>query len=1229
MKQFYPFVFVLLMLAQISQAQSPTYNCANLNATYTTMDSRCAATGSITMTASGGSGNYSYKVVEPFVTPLTSTSTISGLPPGTYSVYVKDMVSGCTRVTDNIVVGGSYSDPRFQLTKLDLTCATSNDGGIDATAITDGRAPFTFTIISPSPASVGVVNPLGSFTGLPAGYYFIQLKDSCGGIQTRSVAVSDYSWAISAKTITKLSCNLLSVSIELLDNKGNTNTASLAFIGFQYGWVNGPADTTWGVLPSFLYPSTPLRTTTFVVKDRCGSVQSFTWSPAVPTLGSNVTLSNYACNTFDAAINGASNLTSPQYKLLQGATVIASNTTGSFGSIPYGSYCIEMKDNCYDTTITRCFTVNPKLPSVAPTVTISGLSCSTFTSSITGVNNLFNPTFCIFDNTNTQLSCNTTGVFTGLPYGSYCVRITTPCYDTTIERCFTQNQPIPVIPLVVTVSNVTCDGFDASMGGTNVFTPTYCLYDSVNTLLYCNTTGVFPGLTFGSYCIHLTMATPCFDTTITRCFSVAGPVPSAAAAVISNKACNTFTASITSVTNIPSPEYCLFDEFNAPLGCNSTGVFNNLAYGTYSITIVTTSTTSMCAAVPVTKTFTVNKPVRTVAANLTIGSKACATFSATVTGQTNFMTPEYNLYDNTNTIVQTNNTGAFTNIPYGDYVIRITDVCLDTVIERSISVNRDPIALTASASESCTIGTTNIKLTITTGQAPFHVDVYNPVNMVVASYDFSTTTFNMNDLPALGAGYQYRIELTSACGENATLYVTPKASIFNRNNNVTSKCPSAHWANGSGEIISNLYSNLGMYSPVVVKKNGALVNIAPSLSEVVSTYHNRYTFSEMEPAVYVIQYTISSCSKTVYDTVTVSTYVYPNLSNSAAYQCDNNNFSVNAVGGHGVAPFTYEIIGSNPVGPSIITAAQLSSIFDITTSSPYSLVRMRAVDACGNGTLNDVSVLPLGNLSITSSNIDCYSNYITLNVDTIPNATYTWYRKLSPTDSVMINTSQSYTIPYLLPSDTGTYVCKTVVNNGCLMRLSYYDIQGDCDIILPVKLLSFEGKLENGRVPLKWKATEERSISHYVVERKSAHSNSFEEIGSVNAVNSGDVTPYNFTDQNPGAGSLQYRLRIVTMDGKVSYSNILNIQNEADVITAGPNPVKDVLTIQINAKKESRYAISLVNTSGQVMNQQVTGDVTSTSIQIQRTKQMSPGMYILRIENKTSGYLFTKKLLFQ
>ncbi len=184
--------FYLLPILLFLFSQSKAQDCSTLSFSYTTTESRCVATGSITVTATGGSGNYNYKAIGPITTPTTSSNIITGLPTGYYRVFVKDMTSGCVKELDSAFVPGSYSDPRFQLIKTDASCA-GNDGTISVVGQQFGRSPFGYTIIAPSPSSVGATSPTGNFSGLTPGEYLVRLQDSCGGIQVRRITIENYS----------------------------------------------------------------------------------------------------------------------------------------------------------------------------------------------------------------------------------------------------------------------------------------------------------------------------------------------------------------------------------------------------------------------------------------------------------------------------------------------------------------------------------------------------------------------------------------------------------------------------------------------------------------------------------------------------------------------------------------------------------------------------------------------------------------------------------------------------------------------------------------------------------------------------------------------------------------------------------------------------------------------------------------------------------------------------
>jgi len=71
------------------------------------------ATGTISVQATGGSGNYNYKAIGPVTTSFTSSNVITGLQAGVYSVIVRDITRNCQVQKDSVAVQGADSDPRF------------------------------------------------------------------------------------------------------------------------------------------------------------------------------------------------------------------------------------------------------------------------------------------------------------------------------------------------------------------------------------------------------------------------------------------------------------------------------------------------------------------------------------------------------------------------------------------------------------------------------------------------------------------------------------------------------------------------------------------------------------------------------------------------------------------------------------------------------------------------------------------------------------------------------------------------------------------------------------------------------------------------------------------------------------------------------------------------------------------------------------------------------------
>lgn len=1215
---FYLPSFLLLLIAFcITGMGAQAQSCA-VQFTYTTTESRCMSTGSITITATGGSGIYNYKVEGPAAPPYTSSNVITGLPAGTYKVTVKDITNNCVVEKEGVVVTGSYSDPRYELIKTDATCA-GNDGSISVNNLQNGRSPFTYRIIAPSPYAVGTFSSDGHFTNLIPGTYYVQLQDSCGGIQVRNITVDGYSWQFDTYSITRSAdCKMADAVVQLKDNKGNTNTSGTVFTGFNYGVVLSAGDTGWYNNRTFSFALNTYRQATLVVKDNCGNIKSVLWKLAdsnKPSVNATAGTGNFTCNDFTATVSGQQNLTSPDYCLYDNNDkLISCNTTGIFTAVPYGAYYIKITDHCYDTTITRTVSASRPVPLVNSSVTISNRTCTTFTANITGQVNLTNPAYCLYDNANNQLQCNSTGVFDNLLYGSYTIKITDGCTGTVISRTFAASKLLPALnALKITSNGCTTFGIKTN-GGSNLTGATYCLYNASGNVVTCNTTGIFDNLPYGYYCVKAT--NDCGDVSAPVCITGQRPKPSIGGTVsVSNIICSGFTATITGQNALTSPTYCLYDNANKQVQCNNTGVFTNIPYGSYCIKI-----TDGCYDTTITRCFTQSHTVPSINATINATNLSCATFTATISGS-NLTSPQYYLYDNKNNLVATNSTGVFNNVPYGSYCGKIKDGCVDTTMSvcQTVTLNK---SITVTAIKTCTIDATTLQVTFASPNSPYTITVYNPDGTMAKSGSTTNTTSSITDLPALFPGQQYKVVGTDNCGNKDAVYVTPVVSQITKKATVTAKCPSAAAQDGSGDIVVTCSSNYNTVTPTLIKKDGMAFSKA-------YTYNNgAYTFSDLGTGTYVVQYAVQNCAAKVYDTITIQPYTFPRQDQSAIYQCNDNSFSVGSAVVGGVAPYQYEIIGSIPESPSVVMPKQSSPVFNINNGTTYSLIRLRSTDACGNAALSDASVLPLQNVMITS-NTQCLYQNVTLSVDSIPNASYQWYCKRTTTDSSLVGTERMYNFPFLEQEQIGTYVCKVSVNSNCLTRLAYFELTGECGqqfLAVPVRLTG--SKTASGN-QLSWVSDSEQYTAAYIIERKSPHDNNYREIGTVYPQPAILQNRYLYADSKPAAGVNMYRIKVVYRNRRTAYSNAVPLSSGEGAISVYPNPAKDALYISLGDNTINDYQLTMYNNAGQLVYRQALPNTAATIYTYKRSSTIKAGMYLLKIANTTTGAVQLFKVLFE
>ena len=173
-----------------------------------------------------------------------------------------------------------------------------------------------------------------------------------------------------------------------------------------------------------------------------------------------------------------------------------------------------------------------------------------------------------------------------------------------------------------------------------------------------------------------------------------------------------------------------------------------------------------------------------------------------------------------------------------------------------------------------------------------------------------------------------------------------------------------------------------------------------------------------------------------------------------------------------------------------------------------------------------------------------------------------------------------------------------------------YDTLTISGVLLPLKILTFNANKENTIVKVNWQTTNEINTSHFMVQR-SSNGISFNSIGRTEARNTGGNNSYSLTDANPINGVNFYRLQMVDIDGKTTYSPIVKIvfagKNELQLF---PNPARDIITL---SGLQNKGTIKIITADGKLVKRlEVNGN--SMLIDI---STLSKGMYVLQYSNDT------------
>ncbi len=184
----------------------------------------------------------------------------------------------------------------------------------------------------------------------------------------------------------------------------------------------------------------------------------------------------------------------------------------------------------------------------------------------------------------------------------------------------------------------------------------------------------------------------------------------------------------------------------------------------------------------------------------------------------------------------------------------------------------------------------------------------------------------------------------------------------------------------------------------------------------------------------------------------------------------------------------------------------------------------------------------------------------------------------------------------------------------------------DDNVVLPVTLIDFKGKLGDNLVLLEWSTSSEQNSKNFEIE-KSIDGVSYYKIGSVNAAgNSSNKRDYSFRDLQLSPLNY-YRLRMNDLDGKNKLSNIVLIRNNTAIqnIWVVNNPFKDYIDVRF-AKAATVAKLQLSTINGAIISEKVFAN-TSGQIRWNIPPDLSAGTYVLKAI--VDEQVYSKKLVKQ
>ena len=756
----------------VADLSGPTASIAS----QTDADCYGAATGEVTIAASGGATPYSFDIgIGP-----QPTGDFTGLTAGSYTVTVLDDNSCASTVNVTITEPNNITISEDAVT--DATCGNAN-GEVQVSA-SGGTPPFSFDIGSGPQAS-------GTFSNLSAGSYTITVLDNNLCLETINVTIADQSGlTANIASQTESDCNGASAGSITIGASGGATPYS-----FDIG--SGPQATgVFGSLAAGSYTVTVLD----------GNASSVTVNVTITEpsviVPSEDQVIDATCGNSNGEVQASALGGTPPFSFDIGSGPQAS---GTFSNLSAGLYTISVADDnlCTETINVTVADLSGPTTTIDSQIEVDCNGASTGEVNISAAGGTAQYTFDIGNGP------QMTGTFTGLAAGNYSVTVLDDnlCSDL-INVVIAEPSAITVAELSVTdatCGNANGDFEVSASGGTPPFT--YDIGSGPQAF------GTFSNLNAGTYNVAVLDANLCAGSISVVVADQSGLI----ASIDSQTEVVCFGGSTGSVFITASggvPPYT----FDIGSGPQPTGVFAGLVAGSYIVTVLDGNA---CSSV---LNITITEPVAITATEDAVIDATCGNANAEVQVSASGGTPPFTFDIGSGPQAS----GTFSNLIAGSFTVTVVDgnLCSETI---NVTVN-DLSGLASTLDSQTNVdcnGALTGELTVSAsgGSAPYTFDIGSGPQATGTFIDLAAGSYVVNVEDAIGCTSSVNATITEPAAIVVTEDAVIDATCGNTNGEIqvsaSGGTPPFSFDIGAGPQATGLFPGLGAGSYTIMAIDGS------------------------------------------------------------------------------------------------------------------------------------------------------------------------------------------------------------------------------------------------------------------------------------------------------------------------------------------------------------------------------------------------------------------------